>query len=391
MLRELNEQSVLEFIFHGGPVPVPEIARHVGLSKPTVSLAVDHLLKAGVVHEAGRSRGKPGRTASLYSVDSRVGFVVAADVGGAKVKVAVSNVYGEILSELQQPTDPRGGAHVVAQIAETCRDAVASAGASWKRVLSLCGSTPGAVDPVSGRLVLSYNISGLNDTDLHGPLAEELGVDVLVDNDVNLAAVGEKWKGLAKEHPTFVFLAAGTGVGMGLVLDNELFRGSRGAAGEAAFLPVAEDPFDPKHLRRGALEDSAGTAGVMEHARTIMAQEKVPGSVKEIFRMAATGDTSAGQVVEREASLLALALVSAVAIVDPELVVLGGGIGANPLLLEPVREAVSTLLAQPPRIERSILGDRASLYGALALALRDGRQRLFADKKSVLKPIIQAR
>ena len=382
---------MLGAIFREGPISMPEVAERTGLSKPTISQAVGSLRQAGLVREEGKRRGKRGPLAALYSVDSHVGFVAAVDLGGATIRVAIANIYGEIVSEVQQPTDPRGGEHAVGQIVEMARPLVGSLEGRWQRVLSVGVSAPGVVDPSSGRLILSYNIPRLNDMDVSGILGNELGVPVFLENNANLAAVGEKWRGLAKDHANFVLLTVGTGVGMGVVIGNELFRGSRGTAGEIAFLPLAENPFDPRHLRRGSLEDSAATAGVMAAAKEIMGAELVPTSVEEVFNMAAGGDVAAREVVEYEASLLALAVVSTTAIIDPELVLLGGGIGTNLLLLESVRGAAKKLLAWPPRIERSTLGDRASLYGALAMALRDGRARLFSRVDEPSKSVANRR
>ncbi len=377
LLRELSEQAVLEAVFRHGPIARPQIAERTGLSKPTVSQAVARLERIGLVHQDGKRRGMPGRVATLYSVDRQVGFVVGVDVGGTRVRAAVANIYGEILREDQRMTDRRGGRHVVRQMASLAQSLAARTSIDWALVAGVGVATPGVVDPTSGRVQLAYNISSWEEVPIEPALARAFGVPVLVGNNVNLAAVGEKWRGLAKDVSTFVYVAVGVGVGMGLVLNNELFVGARGAAGEIAYLPLAPDSLDPRHRSHGALEDVAGGSAIVAAARSARGWRRPPpGSAEEVFALAREGYEPAVRVVADEGRRIGLAVASACAVIDPELVVLGGGIGGNPQLLEPARATASALVPFAPRIESSLLGDRAALYGAVAVALRAARESL---------------
>jgi len=207
-------------------------------------------------------------------------------------------------------------------------------------------------------------------------LVAELGTRVGVENDVNLAAVGERWQGLGQGVGNFGFLSVGTGVGMGLVLDGKLYRGSSGAAGEVGYLPIGADPHDRHVQRRGAFEEAAGGAGVVRIAH----EAGMKGSLtpKRVFALARKGDPLAERVVETEARRLALGLAVVTAVVDLELVILGGGIGGNAdLLLEPVERELRALSPLRPRVVASALGDDAVLQGALATALAAAQDRLF--------------
>ena len=165
---------------------------------------------------------------------------------------------------------------------------------------------------------------------------EELGTKVAFENDVNLAALGEQWLGLGKDVENFVYLHVGTGVGAGLILRGELYRGHTGAAGEVGYLPIGGDPRDKVLRRRGVLDTEAGASGVVATARRLGMVP--PLSARKVFAAARRGDRIARRVVELEADRIALAAAAIVPIVDPELVVLGGGIGRNgDLLLEPGR------------------------------------------------------
>jgi predicted NBD/HSP70 family sugar kinase len=165
---------------------------------------------------------------------------------------------------------------------------------------------------------------------------------------------------------------------MGVVIDGELVRGAHGAAGEIAYLPSSGDPFDERHRLHGGLEDEIGAEGILAAVRARRdASSQMPGSAQDVFELAQAGDRDAQLVVADVARRLGSAIASVIAVVDPELVVLGGGIGSNPSLLAPVRATVAELMPLSARIETSTLGDKAALSGAIALALREARAQLF--------------
>jgi predicted NBD/HSP70 family sugar kinase len=162
---------------------------------------------------------------------------------------------------------------------------------------------------------------------------------------------------------------------MGLVIDGELVRGAHGAAGEIGYLPSSHDPFAARHRLHGGLEDDVGAAGLLGTY-----EARAPGrarSAQAVLGLAASGDVVAREVVSTLAREVGTAIASVVAVVDPELVVMGGEIGASRGLLGPVRDTVASLVPVSPAIESSALGDEAPLHGAVALALREARARRF--------------
>jgi predicted NBD/HSP70 family sugar kinase len=381
LLRELGEQAVLETIFREGPITRPEIAAATSLSKPTVSSAVSRLEQAGFVHSVGTRSGPRGRKPVAYVVSDRAGFVVGADIGGTNVRVAAADLFGEPICDLMRPTTKQGSRAVGVQILEMVSEAIDRTGSSRGRPLAIGISVPGVVDQTSGRVTaLAYNVTPEGGFDPLEVIRDRFDLPVLVDNNVNLAAVGEKWFGLARGISTMVFIAIGAGIGMGIVIDDELVRGAHGAAGEIAYLPLVGDPFDPRHRLHGGLEDEVAAAGIIA-AFTERRDDDGPqlASAHEVFELAGTGDAAARAVVEHVASRLGAAIATVCAILDPELVVLGGGIGSNPLLLRPVRGAAAALVPITARIETSRLGDRAALQGAVAVALHAARSQLLSQ------------
>jgi predicted NBD/HSP70 family sugar kinase len=380
LLRELGEQAVLETIFREGPITRPEISTATSLSKPTVSAAVSRLEHAGLVHAAGIRPGQRGRSPVAYVVSDQAGFVVGGDIGGTNLRVAAADLFGELICDRKQPTTKDGSRAVGVQILEMISEVIEEAGATRGRPLGLGISAPGVVDQISGRVTsLAYNVTPEGGFDPLEVIRDRFDVPVLVDNNVNLAAVGEKWFGLARGVSTMVFIAIGAGIGMGIIIDDELVRGAHGAAGEIAYLPLVGDPFDPRHRLHGGLEDEVAATGIVAAYRE-RADGDAPSSAHEVFELASAGNEQARAVVEHVASRLGAAIATVCAILDPELVVLGGGIGANPLLLRPIRGAAAALVPITARIETSSLGDRAALHGAVAVALHAARTQLLSQR-----------
>jgi predicted NBD/HSP70 family sugar kinase len=380
LLREFGEQAVLETIFRKGPITRPEIAAATNLSKPTVSAAVSRLEKEGLVRAAGIRAGQRGRKPVAYVVSPRAGVVIGGDIGGSNVRVAAADLFGEPICDLKQPTARDGGSAVGVQLLEMVSEAIDLAGADHGRPLALGISSPGVVDQASGRVTsLAYNVAPEGGFDPVEVIRDRFDLPVLVENNVNLAAVGEKWFGLARGFSTIVFIAIGAGIGMGTIIDDELVRGAHGAAGEIGYLPLTVDPFDPRHRLHGGLEDEIGAAGIVAAFNERRGpDDPEPAAVHEVFELAGAGNPAARSVVDYVASRLGTAIATVCAILDPELVVLGGGIGANPALLRPVRGSAAALVPITARIETSVLGEGAALQGAIAVALHAARTGLLS-------------
>jgi predicted NBD/HSP70 family sugar kinase len=314
-------------------------------------------------------------------VSKRAGFVLGADIGGTNVRVAAADLFGEPICDLKRPTTKDGSRAVGVQILEMISEVIDHAGASHGRALALGISTPGVIDRSSGRVTsLAYNVTPEGGFDPLAVIRGRFDLPVLVDNNVNLAAVGEKWFGLARGISTLVYIGIGAGIGMGVIIDDELVRGAHGAAGEIGYLPLVGDPFDPRHRLHGGLEDEVAASGILAAFKSRRGDSDGDASTAhEVFELAGSGDTIARAVVDHVASRLGAAIATVCAILDPELVVLGGGIGASPLLLRPVRGAAAALVPITARIETSLLGDRAALQGAIAVALQAARAQLLTQ------------
>ncbi|HKV88550.1 MAG TPA: ROK family transcriptional regulator [Candidatus Dormibacteraeota bacterium] len=378
LLRAINERTVLDLIHRQGPLSRAQVARVSGLSKPTVSLTLTGLLDARLVREVGRQRGERGPSALLYELNPAAGWVVGVDVGRRWVRAALADISGAVVARRDERARVSSAKTLIGQIGSIARHLAADAGLRWPQVTHIALGSPGVFDPSHGYMAMAPNLPGWGRSGIVGAVSEELGTNVSFENDVNLAALAERADGLGRNVDSFVFLSVGTGVGMALVIDGRLYRGAHGAAGEVAYMPLGMgDPHDPANRRRGAFEESAAAAGVVRMARRLGMRS--PLTPERIFTAARRGHAVASRVVEAEAARLALAIATVTPVLDPELVILGGGIGRNgDLLLEPIERELRQLVPFRPKVVVSALGEDAVLRGAIATALEVARERVFA-------------
>jgi predicted NBD/HSP70 family sugar kinase len=378
LLKHLNERTVLEAIRAGAPISRAEISRRAGISKPTVSLALQTLVDAGLVREAARGPSGPSYGAVFFEPIPEAAYVLGLDLGARFLRGAVCDLAGEVRARQDvelRGADADGALQAIAALRESL---VAAAALPVERIDGIVLGVPGVIDArgTSTLHLTTPNIPGLEGRAFGRELGGQLGIDVTLENDVNLAAVGERWAGVARGVDDFAFLSVGTGMGMGLVLGGELHRGNHGAAGEVdwALAGLAED-VDPSADGVAALAARLAPAGTAGTSLT------PPYDAKAVFAAARGGDPLARTVVEEVARRIAAHIAPIAAVADPALVVLGGGLGANgDLLLAPVRRLLAAWMPYPPRVEISSLGEAAVLMGALAVGLRSALDNVFVNR-----------
>ena len=363
LLRDLNERTVLETIRAGSPISRAEISRRSGISKPTVSLALQSLLQAELVRETAERPDGPGYGAVYFEPVAEAAVVLGLDLGARFVRGAVCDLAGSVRARQDVELTVAEVAGAVEAIERLRTSLLGAAGLDPDRIDGVVVGVPGVVETGSGVLRLAENVAGLEGRAFAEELRNALGLPATLENDINLAALGEQWQGVARGVDDFVFLSVGTGMGAGLVLGGELHRGRHGAAGEIDFvftgLDENVDPSGPK-----VLELASGFT-----------------DARAVFGAAREGDDRARGVVAEIARRIALHVATIASVADVELAVLGGGIGANgDLLLDPVGGLLAEWLPFPPRVEVSTLGEAAVLTGALAIGLQAALENVFARR-----------
>jgi predicted NBD/HSP70 family sugar kinase len=375
LLRQLNERTVLETIRSAAPISRAEISRQAGISKPTVSLALQSLLESGLVRETEPEVGTPRYGAVFFEAVPDAALVLGLDIGARFLRGAICDLSGAVRArqDVELPDVEVGKA--LDTITKLRTSLVDASDLPAHLIDSAVVGVPAVVDDETGRLSMATNVPGLEGSDFRTDLVERLDLPVTLDNDINLAARGEQWRGVARGIEDFVFLSVGTGLGAGLVLRGELHRGRNGAAGEVDLVASGRaDEIDPCAAAVAELTARLAAEGVETRLTP-------PFDARAVFGAARQGDPLGRAVVEDEARRIALHIAPIAAVTDVALVVLGGGIGANgDLLLDPIRDLLAGWLPFPPRIEVSGLGDAAVLTGALAVGLELAQESVFANR-----------
>ena len=369
LLKRINEREVLETIRAGAPISRAEISRRAGFSKPTVSLALQSLLEARLVREAEHGPDGPGYGAVYFEPAAEAALVLGLDLGARFARGAVCDLAGTIRARQDVELTVADAAGAIDAISRLRRSLLETSALDPALLDGVVVGVPGVVGD-GGSLSLAENVAGLEGRSFASELRAALDLPVTFENDINLAALGEQWQGVARGVADFVFLSVGTGMGAGLVLGGELHRGRHGAAGEIDFaLAGLDETLDPSAPQVTALAE--GLAGLTAEPRAV-------------FGAARNGNSGAQAVVDEIARRIALHVAPIAAVADVELVVLGGGIGANgDLLLGPVSRLLADWLPFPPRVEVSTLGEAAVLTGAVAVGLQAALEHVFTRRGAV--------
>jgi predicted NBD/HSP70 family sugar kinase len=378
LLRALNEQLLIKHIRQLGRCSRAELARRSGLSKPTVSLALANVERSGLVREAGQRTGVPGRSAVLYEIRPQAGYVLGLDIGHQYLRGALADLTGDVVARSELRTKATSTSGRVAELIGLADELCAVAGIARTAVTQTVIGSPGVYDPRRNAIALAGGLAGLGKPAVLTALREAFGQLLVLENDVDAATLAEREQGHGREVGTFAFVHVGTGIGMGLVIEGNLHRGVHGVAGEIAYMPISagqgSDPEDAR--RRGTLEAAGSAAAVVRAARRAGMRGSV--SARRVFAAAAAGDERATAVVADEAALVARAICAIVTVIDPELVVLGGGIGQAPGFAAAVAAELRKLAPVMPEVRVSALGTEAVVDGCLASGAELAWQRLTA-------------
>lgn len=377
--RQDNAREILRLLRLHNPCSRADLVRLSGLSAPTVSSAIAHLHRRGLVRTLGFGASNGGRPPKLLRFDQMFGYVMGVDIGGTTVRVALADLNGNIVGKKFVTL---GSDRTPKRLAKLISSAVADMRRRHhippKKLLALAVGAPGITDVQSGIVVSAPNLSGWDSVPLREMLESEVQLPVAVENDVNLGALGESWRGTAQGERNFVFLAIGTGVGAGIFVNGSLYHGAGWAAGEIGYLQVPGAGDSPLALHRlGALESLIGGKGIEQAWIKLLDRKSKNISQRSAHRVRATrildraeiGEREARQVLDKSARILANAVTNISLILNSSLVVFGGRIGTHAALFEATRRIIERNDFARPRLAISLLGADAQLYGAIWLGI----------------------
>jgi glucokinase len=372
-LQPDHRTAILELLHERGPLPRADLVALTGLSPATVSRALEALRRGGFVREVPVAGEGPGRPALHVELVPDAASVVGIDAGGSMLRGVLADIDGTIRHRVARPPrDPRDCESLIEDLVSLARDVLA--GAPDRRVLAAAAGVSGIVDHASGRVRMSPDLPGLDGVNVAARLGEALGIPVTIDNDDVLAAVGEAASGAARGATNVVFLSLGYGLGAGILVDGRPVRGSAHAAGSVGLLGSlqlderASGRAIPGRYAAALLRAGRGPDGGAGAARL---------DARVVFERAAAGEPIARGVIADVVAAIAELATDVAAILDPSVIVLGGGLAANgPFVLDAVADRLRATVPFPPRVVPSALEDAAVVHGAVALALAHARTRL---------------
>lgn len=361
------------------------LVRMSGLTAPAVSMVAATLVANGLMEDLGEGASSGGHRPSMLRFNGKHGYVAGVDIGGTRVRMMLADLNGKPVAEwnthMEEPQKTPLG--VVGLVRQGLDLMVTQAGVPGP-VLHLTAGAPGITDVKHGIVLAAPNLAGWNDVPLRMLLERELSISADVENDTNLAAVGEHAEGVASGIDNFVFLAMGTGVGAGIFLRGALHHGATWSAGEVGYLPVTGAPRQRVLMREtGQLERIIGGLGIEARWKTLLLQDGATASddllelrAPHIFDLAQRGDKRADEILQSTARILADALSMVALMYNPELIVLGGGVGSHPALCSATTQYLRDNDFSLPLLRSSSLGTRAQLFGAVSVSLARAKQKL---------------
>ena len=377
-VKQLNRSKILKSLL-SGPHTRAELARENSLSAPTVSRIVVELISDGIVTEAGMQQtGDVGAPGSILLFNGSSGYVVGVDIGESDIRLSLADLFGNIVDEDITPAKARiGGTATVDQIVKATRQLLSKNDIPYELFRAICVGVPGTV-------VINNDIICVNAPDINGwsffplkqLLTEELHIsDCFLENAQNLAVISEHSSGCAVEYNNVVFLQIKGGIGAGILLNGELYRGANGKAGEVAFSMSSLHSVLPDktngHARHGSIEKEIGIerllAKVGYNTNGIEADD-LP-SLQTLYEKAAAGDTRLLNAIRETWDLIGMMSVNICSLLNPELIVLGGDIiPLSEELLLRIEDFLRCYCLEPCQVKISMQGAKASVIGAVQMA-----------------------
>lgn len=362
---------------HDGPFTRGEMIAATGLSAPTVGSLATDLIRLQLLTDLGMGPSRGGRRPGLMEFNARYGFAAAIDIGPTRTRLALADLRHQRLAHriVNTPTSlaPRA---LLERIADEVRSLMADTGLAPDRLLAAGVGAPGVVNEDTGVVVVAPNLPGWHDVPMREILTRALSAPVLVENDVNLAILGEHWRGAARGHHTCAFIFVGTGIGAAVLIDGQLHRGHHFMAGEIGFMCMGPQFVNVDFGEHGCLETVAGLHALA--ARLPRAMEQDPASwISNVVDAADRGDADARAAVLETARFIGIAAANVASVVDPSIIVLGGALFAQaPRMVDSVRAVAQSISRAPISVVHSALDKEAPLWGGLLIALNEARERV---------------
>ncbi len=399
-VKNINKHTILDLIrFTPGGISRVEIARHMDLSRAAVTAIVNDLLATGIIREAESRNVRSGRPPIVLEINPTRGYVIGIDFGATHLNLLVADISARILEEIEVEIDIQDGPKAcLAEADSRVQELLAKTHLDLKDVLTIGVGVPGPIVAAAGMVVAPPIMPGWDGYPIRDTLQKLWGCPVSVNNDAELGALGEWAAGAGRGERNLAYIKVGTGIGAGLLLDGQIYRGVTGSAGEIGHLTIDENGPVCACGNQGCLEAIAGGRAIAQQARqsvqhgqrTQLASIQPVESItaRDVAAAARRGDLLAQQILARAGMHIGIAIAGLVNMFNPGMVIIGGGVAqTGDILLEPMRQTVQRrslpAATRVVRITTAMLGRRSSSMGAVIQALTIALHQV-ADRKEVM-------
>lgn len=376
-IKHTNKKNVLSSIKQNHGISRAEIAQLLSLSKPTTSKIVNELIAEGWIREEWRveKNALGGRRPLALFFNEKSQYIIGIDIGGTNVELAIVNLYGKVLDKKTFLTQKYVANHLIEKLIDSINQLINKQNLTEKQILGVGIGVPGITDFKKG-VILDAPTLGWKNYPLKQVLSERIPFPIYIDNDVNVSVLGERWRGAAKNKRNILKVMLGTGVGCGMILNGELYRGASYAAGEIGYMVTDKTTLEKGYTSvfegYGFLDNHVGGSAIAKQmtkesgTNTI---QKKPMTAFQVFNLASKKNAQAEKVVEEMIQHVSIAIMNVIAMVNPECIVIGGGVSKS---LRPYLPKIKAMIREYLPIECEILFSQhedVSVIGAANLLL----------------------
>jgi len=372
-MRRLNHSAVLDVVREHSPISPTGIGDCLKLTLPTVIRMLKELEGEGLIRQTGLTQASGGRPRVLVEFNPSNSAVIGVDLSGAKMYGAIADLGGAIQEEIGYPYGQETGPHLIERLEEMIEHLLQAPRPAGQTIRGIGIGAPGLTDPDQGIVTLAVSL-GWRNVPLRDILQKRFNLPVMVENDVNLEALGEYGFGVGKGVSSLVCISIGTGIGAGVMIDRKIYHGFHKSAGEIGYLLPGIDYLRQIYPGFGALESVASGTSAAARLRAISAEQGQPDddiTADTVFTAARMCQPWAVEVLNDTINYLTIAVSSVSTILDPEVIVLGGSMAVSSGInfIDPIKERLQGVIPVLPTIVQTQLGYRASVMGAIMSVL----------------------
>lgn len=372
LIKKMNKTIVLDTIRGRQPLSRADISAGIGLNKATVSSLVAELIDSRLVNEIGPGESSGGRKPTLLLFNKNAGFAIGVDIRVSDLLAVLVDLEGNVLVEKNVPLTDIAPESVLDQIRKTVRQLSRKAPESPYGIVGIGIGVPGLVDEKS-RVISAPNL-GWEQADLAKALVEEFGANVHIDNEANAGAIGEKLYGAGRDSVNLIYLSIGIGIGSGIIVGGELYRGTSNFSGEVGHMTIAEDGPLCRCGNRGCWETLASEKALLDRAASVWRTDAGAPHLEEILNAAKQGDEKAGALLREIGSQLGVGLANLVNILNPELIVIGNRLSLagelfEEAMLQTIKSRSLSYHRKKTQVSFAKLGIRSTALGAASMPI----------------------